>query len=251
MVFLGVTLFSYGGAASASAVPAADPATGPVGPLRAPGGPDLVDHDGRVVLLHGVDLVYKIPPYEVEVTGSGRNVLTPAEAQRMAYLGFDVVRLGIIWKGLEPGHDPINDPPICTPGKPSLSAADQFNAKVFDAYVDRLEATVSLLGHYGIYSLHRHAPGRLQRGVRRGGGAGLGRLHRRDHPQAAAQRPELECELHRTRAFPRRTGTSGTTTSSETFRALSTQCGRGSPRAFATIRGWSATTRSTSRTVPG
>ncbi len=68
LVFLGVTLFSYGGAASASAVPAADPATGPVGPLRAPGGPDLVDHDGRVVLLHGVDLVYKIPPYEVVST---------------------------------------------------------------------------------------------------------------------------------------------------------------------------------------
>ncbi len=127
--------------------------SGPVGPLRAPGGPLLVDRFGRTVLLHGVDLVYKIPPYEVEVSGSGRNVLTPAEAERMASLGFDVVRLGIIWKGLEPGHDPINDPSICTPGKPSLSAADQFNAKVFDAYVDRLEATVALLGHYGIYSL--------------------------------------------------------------------------------------------------
>ena len=38
----------------------------------------------------------------------------------MASLGFDVVRLGIIWKGLEPGHDPINDPSICTPGKPSV-----------------------------------------------------------------------------------------------------------------------------------
>ena len=45
--------------------------SGPVGPLRAPGGPLLVDRFGRTVLLHGVDLVYKVPPYEVEVSGSG------------------------------------------------------------------------------------------------------------------------------------------------------------------------------------
>ena len=42
-----------------------------------------MDQTGRTVLLHGVDLVYKIPPYEIEVNGSGRNVLTQPEAQRM------------------------------------------------------------------------------------------------------------------------------------------------------------------------
>ena len=86
-----------------------------MGPLRAPGGPGLVDHEGRTVLLHGVDLVYKIPPYEVEVNGTGRNVLDAAEARRMAELGFNVVRLGVIWKGLEPGTDPINDPACAGP----------------------------------------------------------------------------------------------------------------------------------------
>ncbi len=112
-----------------------------------------MDQRGRTVLLHGVDLVYKIPPYEVEVNGTGRNILTPPEAQRMAQLGFTVVRLGIVWKGLEPGTDPINDPAVCTPGAPHPTTTGQFDAKVFDAYVSRLKATVALLAKYGISSL--------------------------------------------------------------------------------------------------
>ncbi len=139
--------------ASASPIPSANPANGPVGPFRAPGGPELLDRDGRVVLLHGVDLVYKIPPYEVEVGGTGRNVLTSAEAQHMAQLGFDVVRLGIIWKGLEPGTAPINAAGICTPGTPRASGPGQFNARIFDTYLDRLQATIALLARYGISSL--------------------------------------------------------------------------------------------------
>ena len=61
----------------------------------------------------------------------------------MASLGFDVVRLGIIWKGLEPGTAPINDPSDLH-ARETLghSGAGQFDAKVFNAYVDRLEATV-------------------------------------------------------------------------------------------------------------
>jgi endoglycosylceramidase len=153
VVLLAVVVASCGGAPSAVSTPVPNPATGPVGPLRAPGGPDLVDRDGRTVLLHGVDLVYKIPPYEVEVSGSGRNVLTAAEARRMAQLGFNAVRLGIIWKGLEPGTDPINDSAICAPGAPRSSGTGQFNGGIFDAYMDRLEATISLLARNGILSL--------------------------------------------------------------------------------------------------
>jgi endoglycosylceramidase len=100
-----------------------------------------------------VDLVYKIPPYEIEVRGTGRNVLTAAEAERMAQLGFNVVRLGIIWKGLEPGTDHINDAAACAPGAPRGPGPDEFNAKIFDAYMNNLEATVSLLARYGISSL--------------------------------------------------------------------------------------------------
>src|ERR1700689_3831308 len=108
----------------------ANPATGLVGPLRSPGGPFLFDRDGRAVLMHGVDLVYKVPPYEVTVNGTGPNVLTLPEVQRMAALGFDVVRLGIIWKGLEPGTAPINDKSICASGAPRANGPHQFNATV-------------------------------------------------------------------------------------------------------------------------
>jgi endoglycosylceramidase len=154
MVVVSTTsLVGWGGAASAASLPVPNPARGPVGPLRAPGGAWLVDHEGRTVLLHGVDLVYKIPPYQVEVSGTGRNVLTPDEAQRMAQLGFTVVRLGIIWKGLEPGTDPIDDAAVCTPGTPRPSGPGQFDARIFDGYMNRLAATVSLLARYGISSL--------------------------------------------------------------------------------------------------
>jgi len=103
--------------------------------------------------MHGADLVYKVPPFEVEVSGTGPNVLTVPEVQRMASLGFDVVRLGIIWKGLEPGTAPINDPAICAPGTPRTTGSRQFNSSVFNAYLTKLDATIALLGTYGISSL--------------------------------------------------------------------------------------------------
>ncbi|HLX87061.1 MAG TPA: hypothetical protein VKR22_01165, partial [Acidimicrobiales bacterium] len=136
-----------------AAAPGADPSTGPVGPLLAPGGRYLIDRYGRTVLLHGVNLVYKVPPYQVVVGGSGANALTAGEVQTMASLGFDVVRLGIIWKGLEPGTAPMNDPAICTPGSPRASGPDQFDQAAFDAYMGHLDDDIALLGRYGISSL--------------------------------------------------------------------------------------------------
>ena len=124
-----------------------------MGPLRAPGGPALVDSLGRTVLLHGVDLVYKIPPYEVEVTGTGRNVLTPTRRSAWRNSASTSCGSGIIWKGLEPGTDPINDPAICTPGAPRPSGPISSTPGSSTTYMSRLEATVSLLARYGIYSL--------------------------------------------------------------------------------------------------
>ena len=153
LVVAAVVLWPSGAPAAASTLPRPDAALGPVGPLRSPGGPELVDRDGRAVLLHGVNLVYKVPPYEIEVRGTGHNVLTAREAERMAQLGFTVVRLGIIWKGLEPGTGSINQSAVCTPGAPRSSGPDEFDAKTFDAYMNNLEATVALLARYGISSL--------------------------------------------------------------------------------------------------
>ena len=115
MALVAILVWSWSGsagAASGSLVTA-----GPVAPVSAPGGSFLRDAHGRVVLMHGVDLMYKLPPYEIVTSGTGVNVLTNAEAASIASDGFDVVRLGIFWKGLEPGTAAMNDPAICTPGK--------------------------------------------------------------------------------------------------------------------------------------
>ena len=49
---------------------------------------------------------------------ASRGTWDAAHASLMARLGFNVVRLGMTWKGLEPGTAPSNDPAICTPGTP-------------------------------------------------------------------------------------------------------------------------------------
>ena len=141
------------GSGSAGAASDSPETVGPVAPISAPGGSFLRDAHGRVVLMHGVDLMYKLPPYEIVTSGRGTNVLTKAEAASIASDGFDVVRLGILWKGLEPGTAPMNDPAICTPGTPKAAGPDQFNAEIFNSYMSELEQTISLLAHYGIYSL--------------------------------------------------------------------------------------------------
>ena len=156
LVIVGVTQGCGGTQQPSATLPEpvpASPATGPVGPFSASGGEFLTDRFGRVVLMHGVNLVYKVPPFEVEVQGSGPNLLTDQEAQRMAALGFDVVRLGIIWKGLEPGTSAIDDPKNCEDGRPTGSDLSEFNPSIFDAYLKRLDATIALLADHGIYSI--------------------------------------------------------------------------------------------------
>ncbi len=121
------------------------------GPLRAPGGPFLVDTHGRVVFLHGVNAVYKYPPYELYPDPGKPWNFDSRDASVISELGFNVVRLGMTWSGLEPGTAPANDPSICRPGAPGDPG--QFNAQVLDAYLGRLKQTVDLLGRYHVYTL--------------------------------------------------------------------------------------------------
>ncbi len=130
------------------------PVTGPAavsGPIRAPGGPYLFDRLGRVVFFHGVNAVYKRPPYELFAAPGKPWNFNAADASLMARLGFNVVRLGMTWSGLEPGTAPANDPAICSAGAPS--DPHQFNQSVFNRYVNRLRSTVDLLGRYHIYTI--------------------------------------------------------------------------------------------------
>jgi endoglycosylceramidase len=164
------------GAASARA------ATGwlAAGIVRAPGGPYLTDALGRRLQLHGVDLAAKCgggavptrapgspcvgpsrgpqPAFVLSPTASdpGRR-FTAADAATLARLGFNVVRLGIVWEGLEPGPRGVgpNDPAYCrahaagTPF-PALRSADPYSAAVLSAYLARTDRIVSLLAHVGI-----------------------------------------------------------------------------------------------------
>ncbi|GFG71285.1 hypothetical protein AWC24_14235 [Mycolicibacter senuensis] len=57
----------------------------------------IVDHDGRVVILQGVNQVYKSPPFSPGGDGFGDD-----DAAFLAANGFTAVRLGVYWQQIEP-----------------------------------------------------------------------------------------------------------------------------------------------------
>lgn len=75
----------------------------PVGPL-ASSGRWFTDAKGRVVVLHGLNMVAKRPPYQPAALGFG-----PDDAEFLARNGFNTVRLGMIYTGLEPSPGEVND----------------------------------------------------------------------------------------------------------------------------------------------
>ena len=119
--------------------------------LSSPGGPYLYDAKGRVVLLHGVNVVYKHAPYIAYPDPGTPWNFSAEDAQQMQTLGFNVVRLGIEWQALEPGSGGPNQPKICTRGAPGN--AHEWNQAVAEQYLDHVAATVKLLARYGIYTL--------------------------------------------------------------------------------------------------
>jgi endoglycosylceramidase len=85
----------------------------------------LTDSDGRVVILHGVNEVYKVPPYTP--AGGGFN---DADAAFLAQNGVNAVRVGILWEGVEP--------------QPGVIDSD---------YLNSIKQTVQTLADHGIVSL--------------------------------------------------------------------------------------------------
>jgi endoglycosylceramidase len=119
--------------------------------LSSPGGPYLYDSQGRVVLMHGVNVVYKHAPYIAYPDPGEPWNFSATDAAKMQELGFNVVRLGIEWQALEPGSGGPNQPQVCTPGAPGN--AHEWNRAVAEAYLSHVAATVKLLARYGIYTL--------------------------------------------------------------------------------------------------
>lgn len=57
----------------------------------------ITDSNGRVVIQHGLNMVYKLPPYQPAAAG-----FDAADADFLARYGFNSVRLGLIYKAVEP-----------------------------------------------------------------------------------------------------------------------------------------------------
>ena len=85
----------------------------------------LTDPAGRVVVLHGTNMVYKLAPYEPQAAGFG-----DSDAAFLARIGMTAVRVGVIWKAVEPQPGVYDD-----------------------GYLDHIAATVQTLARHGIVSL--------------------------------------------------------------------------------------------------
>ena len=85
----------------------------------------ITDADGRVVVLHGWNMVHKRPPYYPSALG-----FSDDDAMFLRREGFNTIRLGIIHKALEPQPGVYDD-----------------------AYINRILATARMLGRHGIWVL--------------------------------------------------------------------------------------------------
>ena len=121
------------------------------GLLAAPGGPYLRDRFGRIITLHGVNAVDKEAPYELYPSPGRRWNFSRGDARRIASLGFNVVRLGILWQGIDPGLGGINDPQTCAEGRPRTGPPVTTATNV--TYLRHIRATVELLGSFHIYTI--------------------------------------------------------------------------------------------------
>lgn len=65
----------------------------------------FVDDKGRTLIFHGMNAVYKIAPWLPDVDGFDvDNSLSEIDAQNLKSWGFNIVRLGVMWPGVEPGN---------------------------------------------------------------------------------------------------------------------------------------------------
>lgn len=117
-------LGSHGAVGNSGATAVVQPGGAALPPLSQTG-TWLTNGAGQVVILHGVNEVYKLAPYEPSATG-----FNEADAQFLADNGFNVVRLGVIWAGVEPQPGVIDT-----------------------AYLDSIHQTVHMLADHGIYTI--------------------------------------------------------------------------------------------------
>lgn len=91
----------------------------------------FVDEQGRVRIFHGLNVVYKESPFLPETTSfDAEKSLTDEDMDNLRSWGFNMVRLGVMWAGVEP-----------TKGQISQS------------YLEQVGAISSSLAQHGVYTL--------------------------------------------------------------------------------------------------
>ena len=92
----------------------------------------ILDNDGRYSIFHGGNVVIKLPPYlpTLDTFDYQMSLNTPHDLETMKRLGFNSVRLGVIWESVE-----------IAPG-------------VYDyEYLDKIEDIINTLGENGVYTM--------------------------------------------------------------------------------------------------
>src|SRR3954464_14434548 len=138
-------------AACAAALLVALPSAAAQAELTITGG-EVRDGLGRIVMFRGVNL-----PWGLRVPGGvdAAVVAADADAAQIRRLGFNLARVQLSWKAIEPGRAGPNDPAICAPGPPRDPGQwDEAHAR---AYLDRVQAVVDALHRHGVRTLFQIA----------------------------------------------------------------------------------------------
>eukprot|EP01035_Chromulina_nebulosa_P021379 gene21379-27696_t len=70
----------------------------------------FLDEYNRTITFHGVNAVYKIAPWHPNVDGfDSESSLSDIDAKNLKSWGFNIVRLGVMWPGVEPERNVYND----------------------------------------------------------------------------------------------------------------------------------------------
>lgn len=92
----------------------------------------FIDEYGRVRIFHGVNVVYKIPPYLPNLTQfDPQNSLTNDDLNNLYHWGFNVIRLYTSWMGVNPKSENSID----------------------EEYLSQLSTIVKMMESNGIYAL--------------------------------------------------------------------------------------------------
>jgi endoglycosylceramidase len=123
-------VFGSHGAVGNYGTPASGPPSAAPSPLDTTG-TWITDSAGRVVILHGLNEVMKVAPYEPSAEGFSAD-----DAAFLAANGFNAVRLGVIWAAVEPEPGVFNDAYLASIAQTVQTLNDDGIVAVLDMHQD-------------------------------------------------------------------------------------------------------------------